>query len=336
MTAIARPELRRMLVGLGFGLLAAVAVPFVPGLGAGAGLRSLTICAIYALVAASAGVLYGRLGLVSIMQIGLVAVGGWVTLRLYFATGLPFEVDLLLAALITAVIGTLVSLPALRLSGLSLAIVTLMIAGALEVLVQFAGFPDGGDGFLGRISGGSGETMPRPWLGQDDPSFYRYVVGVVILVFLLLWWLLVSRPGRTWAAIRQGEAGAIASGIDPTAYRILALVVTSAVTGVAGGLLAATSGILDPASFKAQGSVLLFATVLIGGAFSLAGAVIGGLFYYGVPVLLQAWGVDGNLVFVILGLGTVQAITTNPVGIAGQLGALWRRILRGRTRGARG
>lgn len=325
---VASTRRRGLVVGVALGVLASVLVPSLPGVGGGLGLRTLTVAVIYSLAAASAGVLYGRLGLVSIMQVGLVAVGGWTTLRLHYATGLPFEVVLVLAAMITGVVGTLLSLPALRLSGLSLAITTLMIAGALEVIVQYTGFPNGGPGFEGRDTTGSGSTMPRPPLGQDDPAYFRYVVVVTIVVLVLLWWLLVSRPGRAWAAIRQGDAGALASGINTTAYRVLALAVTSTVTGVAGALLAANSGVLDPVSFKAQQSVLLFATVLIAGAFSLAGAVIGGLFFYCVPQLLNTWGVDGNLVFVILGLGTVQAITTTPHGIAGQLEELSRALRR--------
>ncbi|TDC83813.1 branched-chain amino acid ABC transporter permease [Micromonospora sp. KC606] len=328
--SVASNRTRGLITGVALAVLAVVLVPSLPGIGAGLGLRTLTVAVIYSLAAASAGVLYGRLGLVSIMQVGLVAVGGWTTLRLHYATGLPFEVVLLLAALVTAVVGTVVSLPALRLSGLSLAITTLMIAGALEVIVRYTGFPNGGPGFVGRDATGSGSTMPRPSLGQDDQTYFRYVAVVVIVVLVLLWWLLASRPGRAWAAIRQGDAGAMASGINTTAYRVLALAVTSAVTGVAGALLAANSGVLDPVSFKAQQSVLLFATVLIAGAFSLAGAVIGGLFFYWVPQLLNTWGVDGNLVFVILGLGTVQAITTAPHGIAGQLENL-SSALRSRT-----
>ncbi|QAY63718.1 branched-chain amino acid ABC transporter permease [Xylanimonas allomyrinae] len=326
-----RPDVRGALVGLVVGLVVVAVLPAVPGIGSGLSLRTLTVSAIYSLAAAGVGVLYGRLGLVSIMQVGLVAVGGWVNLRIYHATHLPFEVVMLLAALVTAVIGTLVGLPALRLSGLSLAIATLMVAGALEVLVTYAGFPNGGDGYLGRVSGGTlAVIMPRPGLGESDAAFFRYVGVVVVIVFAVLRWLLMVRPGRTWAAIRQGEAGAVSLGINTVAHRLFALAVTSFVTGIAGALLAATSGILDPASFKAQQSVLLFATVLIGGTFSLFGAVIGGLFFYAVPQLLNAAGLNGNLVFVVLGLGLVQAITTAQAGIAGQLGGLWRRLSRPR------
>ncbi|MCX6501488.1 MAG: branched-chain amino acid ABC transporter permease [Microbacterium sp.] len=308
-------------------VVAVIALAVVPLVAGAYWTRVLTVCAIYAIAAAGVAVLYGRVGLVSIMQVGLVAIGGWATLRIWHATHLPFEIVMILAAIVTGVIGTIVSLPALRLSGLSLAIVTLMVAGAIEVLISASGFPNGGPGFLGRVEGGTlPVAMPRPALAPDDPAYFRYVVVVLLVAFLLLSWLLASKPGRSWAAIRQGEAGAISVGVGVTRYRLLALAVVSALTGIAGALLAANAGLLDPVSFKAQQSILLFATVLIGGTFTLGGAVIAGFFFQGVPPLLDAWGVNGNLIFVILGLGLVQTITTAPGGIAGQLSALWTRV----------
>ncbi|NTW38903.1 MAG: branched-chain amino acid ABC transporter permease [Cellulomonadaceae bacterium] len=327
------PRARQALIAAVLGTVVVLLLPVVVH---GLWIRTLTVCAIFSIAAAGVGVMYGRLGLVSLMQVGLVAVGGWITLRLWHLTHLPFEVVVLMAAAGTCVIGVLVGLPALRLSGLNLAIVTLMVAGALEVLVTAAGFPNGGSGFLGRAGGGElAVIMPRPTIAASDGAFFRYTGLVLIVMLLLLAWLLRSRPGRAWAAIRQSEAGAIAAGISTVGYRLLALAIVSAMTGVAGALLAASSGILDPISFKAQQSVLLFAVVLIGGAFSLGGAVIAGLFFTGMPQLLDQLGVNGNLIFVILGLGLVQAITTAPRGIAGQLADLWRRIADRRQRGSR-
>lgn len=286
-----------------------------------------TVSMIFAIAAAGIALLYGRLGLVSLGQVSLIGVGGWITLRVGHATELPFELVLVVAAIGTGVIGVLVGLPALRVSGLNLAIVTLMLAGAFEVVFNVTGFPNGGDGFLGRAQGGVlQQPLPRPTLGTTDADYFRYVLVVSVLMFLVIALHLSNRPGRAWAAIRQSEAGALAAGIDTVRYRLWALAVVSATTGVAGGLLAANAGLLDPISFKASQSILLFATVLIGGAFSLLGAAIAGFLSQGLPPLLDAWGVNGNLIFVILGLGMIQAITTAPQGIAGQLKALADRI----------
>ncbi|MEO8261905.1 MAG: branched-chain amino acid ABC transporter permease [Pseudolysinimonas sp.] len=295
--------------------------------------RIFTVCTIFSVAAAGIALLYGRLGLVSLGQVSLIGVGGWITLRVGHATSLPFELVLVIAAIGTGVIGVLVGLPALRLSGLNLAIVTLMLAGAFEVIFNVTGFPNGGDGILGRTEGGVlQQPLARPALGTADPDYFRYVIVVAALMFLIIGLHLSNRPGRAWAAIRQSEAGALAAGIGTVRYRLWALAVVSATTGVAGGLLAGNAGLLDPISFKAQASILLFATVLIGGAFSLLGAAIAGFLSQGLPPLLDAWGVDGNLIFVLLGLGMIQAITTAPQGIAGQLQGLARRIRRRLTR----
>ena len=98
---------------------------------------TVTVCTsvgIYSVVALGLGILMGRTGLVSLGQIALLALAAWVAARLFFATGLPFPIVLLLAGLITTVLGTLVGLPALRLSGLYLALITLMLAGAITVV----------------------------------------------------------------------------------------------------------------------------------------------------------------------------------------------------------
>jgi branched-chain amino acid transport system permease protein len=248
-------------------------------------------------------------------------------MRVGQATGLPFEVDLIVACVLTALIGVIVGLPALRLSGLSLAIVTLMFAGAFEVVFNVTGFPNGGTGFLGR-SGGLQTRLPRPLLGETDPSYFRYVLIAAIILFAVLSIHLNSRPGRAWAAIRQSEAGALSAGTNTVAYRLWALAVVSGTTGIAGGLLAGIDGLLDPIAFRGSQSILLFATTLIGGGFALGGAVVAGLLSQGLPSLLDALGLDGNLIFVLLGLGMVQAITTAPKGIAGQLQALAQRIRR--------
>ncbi|HWH26433.1 MAG TPA: hypothetical protein VNT53_07290, partial [Pseudolysinimonas sp.] len=159
--------------------------------------RIFTSCAIFAIAAAGIALLYGRLGLVSLGQVSLIGVGGWITLRVGHATSLPFEIVLVIAAVGTGIIGVLVGLPALRLSGLNLAIVTLMLAGAFEVIFNVTGFPNGGDGFLGRAQGGVLQVpLARPLLGQTDPAYFRYVVVVAAIMFVIIALHLSNRPGR--------------------------------------------------------------------------------------------------------------------------------------------
>jgi branched-chain amino acid transport system permease protein len=317
-----RPPLN-LPVLLGAGGLVVVAIA-IPALFSPYWVRAFTTSVIYAIACAGVGLLYGRLGLASLGQIALLGVGGWITLRLGHAGSLPFPVLLVLAGAGTCLVGVLVGLPALRLSGLNLAIVTLMFAAAFAVVFNATGFPDGGGGFLGRATGDEAHlALERPALGEADAAYFRYVVIVAALMFGLIAAHLGGRQGRQWAAIRQSEVGALAAGVDTARSKLHAIALASFTTGVAGGLLAGNAGLLDPANFGAQASALLFAVVLIGGAFSLLGAVLAGLLSQAFPSLLSDLGVNGNLIFVVFGLGLIHAISTAPQGIAGQLEGLF-------------
>lgn len=290
-------------------------------------LKILTLAVVYALAAAGVGVLYGRLGFVSLNQVALLGVGGWVFLRIGHLWSLPNPVLLLAAGLCTSLLGIVIGLPSLRLSGLNLALVTLMAAGAFEIVLSATGFPDGGDGFLGRAEGTQPvRVVPRPGFATSDAGVFRYTLLVAALMVALLWLFLRGRYGRAWAAIRQSEAGAYAAGVDVTFHRLVALALVSFVTGVGGGLLATGDGRLDSVSFPAQSSIVLFATVLIGGAFSLLGAVFAGLLYEALPALLNQVGIPVNLVYVAFGAGLVHALVTAPEGIAGQVLGLARSL----------
>ena len=112
------------------GALLAVLIFVLPSLLSLYWIDVLTATAIYSVVALGLGLLMGRVGLVSLGQIAILALGAWVAARIDFATSLPFPIVILLAGLVTMGLGTLVGLPALRLSGLYLALITLMLAGA--------------------------------------------------------------------------------------------------------------------------------------------------------------------------------------------------------------
>ena len=129
-----------------------VALFVVPAVLGGDWIKTLTAVAIYAVVAAGLVTLYGRVGMISLGQIALLAIGTWTATRISFAAGLPFPVLLLVTGAITCVVGVLIGLPALRLSGLYLALITLMAAGAVNVVLTTINFPNGGHGFTGRTS----------------------------------------------------------------------------------------------------------------------------------------------------------------------------------------
>ena len=123
-------------------------------------------------------------------------------------------------------------------------------------------------------------------LGPIDPADLGFTLPHEHTQIAL--WHVRGRPGRAWAAIRQSEPAALAAGVNITLYKLWAFALASFLTGVAGGLLAAQVGKLYTYQFSTQDSILLLAVVLMGGIYSLWGAVVAGLFMKFLPALLES------------------------------------------------
>ncbi len=327
--------------------LLAIALFVLPHTAGADWITTFTSVAIYSVVALGFGILYGRVGLISLGQVALLTIGCWIGTRLSYATSLPFPLLLLLAGAITCAIGVLVGLPALRLSGLYLALITLMFAGATTIVLSVTDFPNGGGGFTGTASTGALTTstppVRRPSVAVGDVAFYRYTVIVCAILFLLALVHVAAKPGRAWATIRESEPAALAAGVNITLYKLWAFALASFVTGVAGCLLAAQVGVPRAITFQTQDSLTLGATALIGGIFSLWGAIVAGIFNQGLPFLFQAqWGLNPNFLLILFGAGLLQVLLTAPGGLANQfpkdMANLARLIHRGfrKVTGARG
>ena len=303
--------------------LFAIAVFALPHLAGADWVTTFTSVAIYSIVALGFGILYGRVGLISLGQVALLTIGCWVGARLAYASSLPFPLLLLAAGGVTCVIGVLVGLPALRLSGLYLALVTLMFAGATTVVLSVTDFPNGGGGFTGRSAADALTTstpaVRRPSWAVGDVAYYRYTVIVAALLFLLALLHVSGKPGRAWASIRESEPAALAAGVNITLYKLWAFALASFVTGVAGCLLAAQVGVPRAITFQTQDSLTLAATALIGGIFSIWGAIVAGVFNQLLPFLFQAvWGLNPNFLLIIFGVGLLQVLLTAPGGLVEQ------------------
>ena len=167
----------------------------------------------------------------SLCQFVLLAIGAWVALRLDYATSLPFPFFVLIAGVITGVLGTLIGLPALRLEGLYLALITLMAAGAITVVLRIALFPNGGGGFFGNSAAGvTSSRLPRPrWPPAKRPTTVTASSSPGLMFCSPL-----ARPGkagRAWAAIRQSQATAVAAGVNITLYKLWAFALASFMAG---------------------------------------------------------------------------------------------------------
>jgi len=304
----------------------------------------MTQVAVYAMVALGLGVLVGRVGLMSLGQVAVLSVGAWTAARLLFGTSQPFPLVLVEAGLITMVLGTVLLLPALRVRGLYLALITLMLASAVYVVLLTLNFPNGGHGFTG-YNGNQIHIPPirRPSIATSDPAYFRYAVVVAVLMFALVAIHIRTRPGRAWAAIRQSEPAALAAGINTMLYKLWAVALASFVTGVAGGVLAGAVHYLYSDDFPAYTSITILAVVLMGGAYSLWGAIVAALLMQLLPALLNNWGVSNDWLTILFGIGVVFTLTTAPRGIAEQfpkdmarLGGLLMRLVSGAKPGPAG
>jgi branched-chain amino acid transport system permease protein len=292
--------------------------------------KTLSSALALSVAAAGVGLLYGQLGLVSLCQFALLGIGGWVALRFSHGVGAPFEFCVLAAGAASAIVGMLAGLPALRLKGLYLALVTLMLAGGFQVVVTVIGFPDGGPGWLGRVEGSERLLMTRPAIATSDAAYLRYVVLWLAAVLALIELHRRTRAGRSWALIRRGEAAAMAAGVNVLLYQTWAFALAGFCAGVAGALLAGGVGQLDGRAFGASESVMLFALSVVGGVQHWLGAIIAGLLLRAVPSLLTDFNVNGFLAMIFFGAALLHALVTAQQGVAGQVLGVLKR-LRGRS-----
>jgi branched-chain amino acid transport system permease protein len=336
----ARIERGTIIHAVGIAIFVLLLFFVLPSLTSNYWLQICTQVVVYSVVALGLALLVGRVGMVSLGQIALLAIGGWVALRIGFASGLPFPILMLAAGLVTGLLGVIVGLPALRLSGLYLALITLMAAAAISIVLQQTNFPNGGSGFLGYDTAGAGTAaLRRPTIAMETESFFRYTLVVGGLMFLLAWLHVRGKPGRAWAAIRQSQPAALAGGVNITLYKLWAFALAAFMTGVMGCLLAASGGGLTILQFPTQESISLLAAVFIGGAYGFSGAVVAGVFTKLVPALLDNWNLPPDLLLILFGVGVVQVLLTAPQGLAVQfpkdMARLARLIARPFTRGGK-
>jgi branched-chain amino acid transport system permease protein len=317
----------RIITFVGFVLVALLVVPAVFG---AFWTKILLEMAAYSMVTLGLNLIVGRVGIYSLCHIPLVAAGAWFALRLHFLfdESLPFPLTLLGAGLLTGLLGVIIGLPALRLSGLYLALVTLMAAGAITLLLVSVKFPNGGDGFWGfdTRSASGFNAIPRPGIAESDDAYYRYTVIVAALTYLLAAWHIKGKPGRAWASLRQSELTALSAGVNTTLYKLWAFALSAAIAGVAGGIIVAANGVTTN-QFPVEQSIILLAVVLLGGAYSLWGAIVAAFFLRVFPQILdKQLGLPTELLTMLFGVGVLFTLMMQPKGVVEDLTNLGRLI----------
>jgi branched-chain amino acid transport system permease protein len=298
-------------------LAAAAVIAFLPFALDGYHQGLASSVAIYFIAILGLNVLTGYTGQISIGHGAFMAIGGYVTAVMSSDHHTNLIATLPLALGITFVCGVLVGIPALRFSGVYLALATFALAVSVPQLpLKFSKFLGGSNGIH------TDHSVSHLWL-------YGVSWACAAIVFMLAWLLLRGRIGRAFRAVRDSEVAAVSSGVSLPIYKTFAFGVSAAFAGVAGALFVlATNGFAQPNEF----GVLLSLKILIGAAVaglgSLWGVLAGALFVgllpqisSSVPLIGAAHGQD-----VVFGLVVILIMLLLPNGFAGLLAGLERRF----------
>jgi branched-chain amino acid transport system permease protein len=289
--------------------------------------------AYYGIAAGGLTVLTGLNGQLSLGHGALMAVGAYATALLLEDPQLPLLAVLLVATVVTALVGVVVGVPAARLHGPYIAGATLALAVALPGIALYFGNTLGGEQgltvLLPDVPGWFADAVY--FLSANETSSTKYVAylgwGALLVAFVLLANLARSRTGRTWRAVRDDEVAAELAGIHLGRARVLAFVVSAACAGLAGAVLALVVRIAAPSGFTLTLSLSLLTAVVLGGLGSLTGALIGAALLTFLPSVFTNVGVSAGLSDVqaaelaplVYGLTLVLVVLLAPAGIVGTL-----------------
>lgn len=249
----------------------------------------------------SLGLVAGRTGMIALCQMSFAGVGAWTVgyLNLAEAPG-GLAVWTLIGGLAAVPFGIAIGLPALRLRGINLAIVTLSFATAFDTILATMTYPGQTD-FL---------QVPRPELFDSDEGYFVFVLLFYVAIAVALEFVSRSRLGASWLAVRHSERAAAAHGVSIATAKLSAFAISAFVAGISGGLLAGYLGTLVSENFSMMQSLSLYAVSVMAGAHFAEGAIIGGLLVVMFPELLRRldWPQDiGNVLFAV---GATQALAS--------------------------
>jgi branched-chain amino acid transport system permease protein len=289
--------------------------------------QALVVSLLGALICLSLVVITGFVGQISVVQLALAGVAGFTVSHMAVDHGIEFPLGPIIGIAIATLLGLVIGVSALRVRGVSLAVVTLAGAVAIE---QF--------GFVNSTwGGGSGASpVPSPHLfgfnlgpdssfrGLDDslpsPVFGFFTLGCLVLLCLLVANVRRSSFGQRMLAVRSNERAAAAAGINVTAVKLAAFALAAFIAGVAGVLYSYNFGSVSAVRFGALSALGLIAFAYVGGITMVSGAIFAGLISTAglFPYALDKWfGVSGYWALLFAGLALIVTLILNPEGVAG-------------------
>lgn len=274
-----------------------------------------TLCALAAVVGVGLNILIGLSGQISFGHIAFYAIGAYVSALLSMA-GWTLWLALPMAGAVAGLIGALLAIPALRVSGPYLAMITIAFAFVVHHgLIEWRDVTGGSNGLMG---------IPLPEFADLDPAILLALLAAALMIGALLFYRRLSQSGwgKAMRAVKTSEIAARSLGFNPVISKTLAFALSAALTGLAGGLLAPLLMFINPESFPFSQSILFVLAVIVGGSGMLFGPLIGAVLIVLVPELLSDFAEYRLLIFSLL-LLIVLWIAPN-----GLLGALARRLIK--------
>jgi branched-chain amino acid transport system permease protein len=280
----------------------------------------LTAVLVDAVAIVGLDLLVGYAGQISLGHGALFALGAYTTAILSVHAGVPVLATIPVAGAVSFLAGLVLGLPALRLRGHYLALVTLAATIAAPQLLKR---------FAGTTGGSSGLTVPQPsppaWLGlASDQYLYFVALVVAAIVFALGAGMVRGRVGRALVAIRTNEIAARANGVDLASFKVRAFGASALFAGLGGSLYALTVGFVSPESFTFALSFSFLAGAVVGGLGTIVGALFGALFLEYVPV--YASDVNQALAGVVYGAVLMACMYALPGGVVGTARTVARRV----------
>jgi branched-chain amino acid transport system permease protein len=270
MKSILRPEVVLACFGIFFALVPLFANDYILYVG--------NVTAVYVILAIAMNITVGHAGLLTFVNGALFGVGAYTTAILKSWLHLPYVIALPSSAVVSLIVGLLIAFPALRLSGLYLAMATVAFAQtALWVFLHW-------DGVTGGPTGIQVAPVAYP-VSRPDVAHYYVTLVIAVLVIVLVSSMLRSRIGRAFVAIRESEVAAESLAIDLVRFKTLAYAVSALLAGLAGGLFAPLLGLVVPETYDISQVIIQLAMAVVGGLGSVAGSVLGAI----ILVWMQEW-----------------------------------------------
>ncbi len=235
---------------------------------------------IYAIMLFGLDIVVGYTGQVSLGHAGLFGIGSYTSGVLYFKLGLPFLIAMPASVAITAVFGAILALPALRVTGPYLAMVTLAFGTIIQILINEMTF---------LTNGPMGIKIPKPsFLGHrlGKMEFFYLVAILMVISLIIVHRILKSHLGRAFEALRDSPIASDCMGVSVYRYKVYAFVISAALAGLAGSLYGYSEEYISPNTYNFELSILFLLAVIMGGRKTRSGALLGALIVVMLPSLL--------------------------------------------------